>query len=318
MAIAITNYVKNLPTLGKPQKITEDIFDSINSTGNGSTTENSLQEVIISCAHKRRRVCGLLNEGVKLSGTSEWQEIFGGGITSIGGSVISLVNNVVQYKNGTSFQQPWMNRKFWKSTKPFSFNFSFNFVSDNNNGYLDVWEPAKALLSFTFPRQLKTAQSIKSSLNQTKLIDMNQTNTTGGKGMLEAVVDTVANSYVIPGPAIGYGAEGTQDGNDGDPVTIVIGNLFAFGGVYLENVDVQFSPMMDSTGYPLWAKCDVKATAMDVNYCDEHGNFMLTQYGENQAALSDLVDSMQTFADDLVSGFSNIVESTKSALSAKL
>lgn len=291
---------------------TEDQFvDRVNE-------KNNPQEVIIACKNKKRRVCGILNEGIKLSGEAQWEELFGGGITALGGSLINMVNKTSQYTRGTSIQQPWMNRKFWNSTKPFSFSFQMNFIADLYGGKVDVWEPTQALLSFVFPRQLSTAQAISEDLDSSSVINTKQRNSKGGQGVLAAGVDTFANEFAIPGPGIGWSENATSKGDfgtdnydgNGDAVTLVIGNLFAFGGVYIEKVDVEYSPNMDSSGYPLWAKCTVNVTVMDVNYCNTDGSFMINRFADEQAALSSLVDSVTTLIGDVKSGITNIVKTT--------
>ena len=291
------------------------ITGSPNLVGTGSAKENNPQEIIIACKNKRRRVCGILNEGIKLSGESKWEEMFGGGITALGGSIVNMVNKGLQGFRGTSIQQPWMNRKFWNSTKPFSFSFSFNFIEDGNGGKVDVFEPLQALLSFTFPRDLGTGDQIKKTLSNSQLLDMEQKNSDGGKGLLTAGVDALAMEFAIPGPSVRYSPDNKSTSGDnyeksGDAVTLVIGNLFAFGGVYLEKVDVETSPNMDTYGYPLWAKCNVQATVMDVNYCQTNGDFMIGQFADSQGALSSLLDSIATFGSDLSEGVKNIFKAT--------
>lgn len=298
---------------------TEDQFiTSTSYAGTGGLKENSPQEVIIACKNKKRRVCGVLNEGIKLSAEAKWEELFGGGITALGGSLINMVNKGVQYTRGTSIQQPWMNRKFWNSTKPFSFSFQMNFISDMYGGLVDVYEPVQALLSFVYPRKLETAAKISEDLDSASFISMQQQNTKGRSGVLKAAVDTFANEFAIPGPAIGYLGDNPNGGDpsvgQGDAVTLVIGNLFAFGGVYIEKVDVETSPNMDSTGYPLWAKCTVNVTVMDVNYCNTDGSFMINQFANEQAALSSLIDSIATLTEDVTKGISNIAKTTKAGL----
>ena len=327
MAIAnVLNSMKSLasmlPEFAAPNlNRIEDQFISTDDNGLtllSGTEGNAPCEIIITCKNKRRRITGLLSQGVKLTGQAEWKEMFGGGITALGGSVISAVNSGMQAINGTSIQQPWMNRKFWNSTKPFSFTFSFNLVSDGNSGKGDVFLPAQALMSFVYPRDLGTSEAIKDVLNRSGIVDTNQRNTTGRSNVLNATVDTFGKAFAIPGPAIGYSEANIDKTKEydgmGDFCTIVVGNLFAFGGVYIEKVDVEFSPCMDSSGYPTYAKCNVQATAMDVNTCKTNGDFLISQFKDNQAALSALLDSVKTTVSDSAKNVVNIAKSTASAI----
>jgi len=329
--MALANIVTNLASsLGVSEFGTanfmriEDQFVTGGSefVGTNSLKENNPQEILIACKNKRRRVCGILNEGIKLSGESKWEEMFGGGITAIGGSLVNMVNKGLQGFRGTSIQQPWMNRKFWNSTKPFSFSFSFNFIEDGNGGKTDVWEPTQALLSFVFPRDLGTGEQIKKTLDNARGIDTSRANTDGGKGLITAGVDAIATEFAIPGPSVRYSPDNksnttiSSDSGEsvgdkgGDAVTLVIGNLFAFGGVYLEKVDVEYSPNMDTYGYPLWAKCTVQATVMDVNYCQTNGDFMISQFANSQGAMSSLLDSIATFGSDVGENVKKIFKAT--------
>ena len=298
-------------------KRTEDQFITGNA-GQKGLLQNNPQEVIIACKNKKRRVCGILNEGIKIDGEAKWEELFGGGIAALGGSLVNMVNRGAQYLRGTSFQQPWMNRKFWNSTKPFSFSFSFNFIADENDGKTDVWEPTQALLSFVFPRQLKTGQKLKDAIGDTALFNTQQKNTRGRDGVIAAAADAFVNEFAIPGPAIGYLGDNPQGGEaagaQGDAVTLVIGNLFAFGGVYLEKVGIEYSPNMGGDGYPLWAKCTVTATVMDVNYCNTDGSFMVNQFADQQGALSTLIDAVTVLVTDMKNDLGNVVKTTKEGL----
>ena len=84
--MAILNILKSLdlPVLGKSTYRTEDQFLSNNefqlSNGAlgqlmGNNAAANPQEIMIACKGKRRRVIGYLSQGVKLVGTSEWEDL---------------------------------------------------------------------------------------------------------------------------------------------------------------------------------------------------------------------------------------------------
>lgn len=285
----------NIPSYGMFPFTSEEDTYKLNGQaviqGQGAVGGNP-QEVLISCKNKRKRVSGILSEGVKLESTAEWTELFGGGITSIAGSFIDTVNNVTQLTAGNSIQQPWMNRKFYKSTKPFSFSFGFNLVAENN-AEEEVWKPAVALVSFTFPR------------------DMGEKHVTNAeeRGLIGAIADSLSY-YKIPGPSLDYTGE-NDTRNTGDAVTLTIGNQFAMGGVYLEKVGTEFSTAYDERGFPLACKVTVQATCMDVNSCTKDGDFLISQFASNQENISVAIQQLKKTLTDLKDGVVKTLKETK-------
>ena len=310
---------------------TEDVFDdfsNIAADGNvgrivdtiaGGTiaTDTSPSEIIITCKNKKKRIHGYLSSGIKIDGKATWTPFIESGIWQTIKESMDNVSNITQTWAGASMQQPWMNRKLWVSTDPFSFDFSINLISDGNTGKTDVFLPAQALMSFVYPRSLGTADEIKKWItDNVPFLDPNGKNTKGEKNVLGSAIDTFTNAYRIPGPDLRYHNNDTE--SSGDAVTIVIGNLFAFGGVYLENVGLEMSNVMDSSGYPTWCKCNIKATAMDVNYVDVNGNFMISAQNNNAAALAEFLDSCGTTVIQAAADAINIAKTTIDAIKAPI
>lgn len=322
--MSLSNFIsQDIPILGEMFTRTEDQYvanlDDLGALIGTGNKNNAPSEIIIACKNRRRRVCGLLSEGVKIDGHSEWKEMFSDGVFGIGGAVVNKISTGVQAFNGTSIQQPWQTRRFWVSSKPFEFSFAFNFVT-KESAKTDVFLPAQTLLSFTYPRNLGNSKKIKDMLNNMGF-DLDQTNTSGsGKTATAAVIDSFCEAYSIPGPAIGYNAGKAnktrvgQEDHQGDAITITIGNMFAFGACYLQDVSTEFSPNVDYSGYPTWCKCTIKATAMDVNYCNTDGSFLISQYQNNQGALSDLVDAVKVTSLQAAHDALNIAKATTNAI----
>ena len=267
--------------------------------------------VTISCKTKKTQIRGYLSEGIQVNGSAKWKEMFDGGIGALGKGLLQTGSNLAQIGYGRTIQQPWMNRKFYESTSPFSFQFGINFVSQGD-AESQVFKPAEYLLSLIYPRT-----TVYGSNEESK----NPTGTGNnfvGKAMQAAnlkpapgtVVDTALNTmvdFVIPGPSVLYKGDGSDTDNHGDAVTITIGQAFAFGTVYLENVDVKFSETFDSTGFPLYARCTVKATCMDVNYCLSDGSFLISQFPKGQyGALSNFIDSFEKLISDAARDTQNV------------
>lgn len=245
-------------------------------------------EVQIACKTKNIRIYGYISEGIKINGSAKWKEMFNGGIGGLGKGLLQTASNLEQIFTGITLQQPWMNRKFYESTAPFSFTFGINFVS-HGDAANEVYMPAQYLLSLIYPRKGEPgkAKGIVNSLNKNTDSDS-----------LVAKTLNMMGEMVIPGPSVGYTGSSNEDISiKGDTVTIVVGQMFAFGAVYLEDVSVEFSPTFDSSGYPLYAKCSVKATCMDSNYCttksDGTVEFLISQFKNGQCEkMSGFIDKM--------------------------
>lgn len=324
MGIAVKGI--NIPILGLPTFRTEDQFipsikdQVIAQIGGGSIP----QEIIIACKNKRRRVCGYLAEGVKLKAESNWKPITDNGVISQFQKGLSTVDSLTQLgiggetkqggsSAGTTIQQPWAERKFWAGSKPFTLDFNFNFVAEKDAQY-DVFMPAQALLSFCYPREvanLKSAEALKSAGGQVISSDKN---TKGGQNLAKAVSEA-AKTYAIPGPSLMYGSDREKEkGDNGDAVTISVGNMFAFGACYLKSVQIEFSPNIDWTGYPVWCKCTISAEAMDANYCNEDGSFLVGQFNNNQAALSNVMQALSDTIEQSAQDMANIAKKTMNAI----
>lgn len=268
--------------------------------GTGSTKPQNGNEVQIACKNKDTRIYGYISEGIKINGKATWKEMFNGGIAGLGKGLLQIGSNIEQIASGLTLQQPWMNRKFYQSTSPFSFTFGVNFVS-HGDAANEVFMPAQYLLSLIYPR--KTDQ--QGMVNNTK-------NVFGTDNVVGALLNTLGE-MVIPGPSVLYTNDEDSDVKiRGDAVTIVIGQMFAFGGVYLEDVDVQFSPSFDDQGFPLSANCKITATCMDVNYCNEDGSFLISQFGDGQAdGISQFTNKLSEALKEAAEGIKAIVKSWK-------
>ena len=329
----IMNVLKSidLPVMGKSLYRTEDQFlPSTFAMTNGpiQTDATIPQEIIIACKGKRRRVCGYLSEGVKLTGVSEWEDIASTAGISTLSSGISTVNklgqlgfaNIAQKGNndtsGSVIQQPWLDRKFWKHSKPFDLSFNFNFVSETSSKD-EVFLPAIALLSFCYPREVDNVDLIEKAQ---EFMGNDGTNTKGKKNVMNAAKD-VLKAFAIPGPSLMYGAtkdnqSNATQGDNGDAVTIVVGNMFAFGACYLKQVVIEFSPNIDYSGYPVWCKCSISAEAMDSNYCNSDGSFNVSQWGNKANDISDLVQALSTTVEDAAKNTMNIAKATANCITA--
>ena len=288
-----------LPNYGNPGYIyNEDVYDvGLNVIANGNSTAFSSkniapQEVVIICENKNGRVSGIMNSGLKISGHAEWTEMFGGGIMSLGGSLIETGNNLLQFMGGSSVQQPWMNRKMWKTTKPFSFEIPLSFVA-TTDPLNEVVRPVMALLSFIFPREISP-------------------NFTGGKIAAGGdILGTALNSlamYNIPGPSLRYGTNTASAEDQGDPVKIVIGKLFAFGACYLEDVTPDISQSVDANGYPIAANVNVKATVMDAACCTTDGDFLIQEFYSSSESMGACLDQINKTATQLTEDVTKIVK----------
>ena len=165
---------------------------------NGPSSGN---EVIIACKTKHTRISGYISEGIKINGKAKWKEMFGGGISAMTKGLLQTGSNITQLVEGHTIQQPWMNRKFYESTAPFSFTFGINFVS-HGDAANEVYMPAQYLLSLIYPREGEPgkAKGIVNSLNKNTDSDS-----------LVAKTLNMMGEMVIPGPSVGYTGSSNED-----------------------------------------------------------------------------------------------------------
>lgn len=294
----------SLPVYGKSGfVINEDVFDvSVDKTvdaiaGVGQTfglsdsfglRDASPCEIIIYCEGKKKMIRSLISAPIKLSGKAEWKEFMSGGISALGGSLISAGNQALQFTLGEGIQQPWMNRKTWVSTKPFSFSIPMKFVAESD-AYSEVYEPCLGLMSLVYPRETGvTGAAALNEINQNTGVDLTQKTKSGGDNMIAAAASAVS-LYYIPGPSVKYGAG--DDSQNGDNVSIMIGNVASFEACYIENVDIEFSNVMSSNGFPISANVTLQVSVMDSSVVKEDGEFTFSQFKSDLYNFSNALNS---------------------------
>lgn len=254
------------------------------------------QEVVIACAHKGKRIHGLLSGDFNISGEAEWSDMFGGGISALTGSALNTISNFEQMGAGRGIQQPWMNRKFWNQSKPFELNLPMSFVCMNGDAKSEVYEPCEALLSFVYPRLLRN----------NKAYSAYQSAVPNDNNIVGLALSTL-KLYAIPGPSLLYSGSNETDDGTGDVVTVVIGNILALDGCYVKNVSINFGNTFDKNGYPLSAKVTVSVASMDSNYCDNNGNFVMSVFASRQNEISALVGKIDSTIDQAGRDIVNLV-----------
>lgn len=314
----------SIPKVGSSSNYTEDVYargtENVGKLMIAGSNPSYPQEVVLSCPNKNVRIAAPLGGQLQLSVNAEWEEMFGGGIGAISGGVIGTANNLLQWVGGKTMQQPWMNRKIYKNTKPFNFTLPLNFVTPAGQDPMEwVAKPAVALLSLAYPRILKDAGGTKNA----NLIDAN----TGGDG--SSVISTalrMLNFYAIPGPALRYDSNATDektgkqlvDKDDrGDSVNVMIGNLFNLGACYVTNVSLTYSDSFNELGFPLALKASVQVTCADQVLCQDDGDFVVNIPPQNAKGLSDFLDAAQITTNNIKENVSKLVKATGSFYKGK-
>ena len=274
------------------------------------------QEVIIRCPHKHKRVSGVMNAGIRINGKAQWKNMFDGGVTSLAGKTIDQVSNIAQWSQSVSLQQPWMNRKIYNKTEPFSLEIPMSFVCQQGDAKAEVYDPVMALLSFIYPRQYPSSTNsepvtgltlakglfskIKEKITGSKLGQNVKEEFSGVSldGFDQSLVGSLLNAvgaYVVPGPGLKYDSTNKYNINEsGDYVEVTIGNIFNLGACYLEDINIEFSQAMNAFGYPLAAKVTVKATSMNTCYCNVNGELQIwDSFGDTGEKIGKLLDSIQ-------------------------
>jgi hypothetical protein len=312
-------------TYGKPTDWVEDEYAMNKNVSSGGATSISAgqgfgddtaqypQEVIITCANKKGRVRASLSGNLSLNIQSEWTEMFSGGIASMSGSIIGTANQLVQWGLGATIQQPWMNRKNYKNTKPFSFNLPLNFVAIDSAKF-DVVMPVLALVSFCYPRKYTPAENgneesakdvapNEPGINVAKVYGTDNiigkwASKQGPDSLFGSVLD-LFEVWEIPGPSL-LTASDKKDAHKGDSVDIIVGKMFNLGNCYLESVGITFGSAFDNNGYPLSAKVDVKCTCADSVVCTSDGNLLVNEYYDMSKQLDKVLTAAGNTVENLV------------------
>jgi hypothetical protein len=356
-------------TYGKPQDWTEDMYSMKgDDTGPQSTAnffgtnmgENNAQypqEVIISCPNKMGRVRASMGGPIQLNVSSQWEPMFGGGIASMTNSILGTANQLIEWSMGCTIQQPWMNRKNYKNTMPFTFTLPLNFVAIRD-AKDDVVKPCLALVSFLYPRKYNPDDNQNQSrydkynaVRQTsrpsstyKMTDFGNTNaaeeagwtafeeinkskivpaafkklvTSGDKTDVVGSLLDMFEIWEIPGPSLLTGSN-ANGAHKGDVIDIIVGKMFNLGNCYLENVDVNFGTAFDKNGYPLSAKVNVKCTCADSVVCSSTGNLLVNQVVDQSEKLSKFVGACTDTIANLADNISNLFKLYKGYYSGGL
>ena len=343
-------------TYGKSQNWIEDMYlmkgDDSGATSSadfqgvdmGSNNAQYPQEVIISCPNKMGRVRASVGGPIQLNVSSQWEPMFGGGIGSMTNSFLGVVNQLTEWGLGCTIQQPWMNRKNYKNTQPFSFTLPLNFVA-MEDAKEDVVKPCLALVSFLYPRKYTSDPTNTNTYKKFKdasgngmpsyvpmsAIGSSNAATEAGTTMLDEAKrvpflgkmvknmkkDSVIGSaldmfelWEIPGPGLLTGEQANK-AHKGDIVDIIVGKMFNLGNCYLENVDVTFGNSFDKNGYPLSAKVNVKCTCADSVVCSSTGNLLVNQVYDQTGGLQNFVDACQTTIEHTIENLSVLATGLK-------
>lgn len=282
---------------------------------------NNNQIIEISCPTKKYytstgSIVGYLSDPIKLSGQSDWEDVSSNQMVNTIYKLIETVDQTQQMgflpvagnnSAGVSYIQPWASRKFWKGSKPLNLTFNFNLVSFGD-AQKEVYNPAVFLLSLCYPRKLENVATAESLVKENELLssifDVGGTLTTGSGENLTTAVLTALKPWAIPGPSLSYG--GANNGNNngqGDTVTVTIGNLFAFGACYVNQVNLEFSPTLDGNGYPLYCKCSISFTPSESNYCLSDGEFNFGSFSNGANELADVLTAISVTGTTLIKDF---------------
>ena len=311
--MAISNIIqltKNLPVYTEKLTFNEDEFN---------VTENQIVTITRykgGTSQSLITINGILSENLNLKIHSNWESLNSNSIFGTITEGLTTLSNAGELGltsktggGGVSFIQPWNNRKFWAGTDPFPLNFSMTFFSQGNSK-TDVFDPVIQLVSLCMPRE--TENVIEDVVSKIPLVNLNAPNVKGQSNLIKAITEAV-ETYSIPGPSLYFKGAGKSEGQ-GDATTIVIGNMFAFGGCYITDVEAEWSSTFDSQGYPIWCKVSVSAQAMDSNTVKSDGIWNTQQYRNNQAGLSKFLESAKTtittFIDDFANVFKKSVDAT--------
>ena len=318
----------SIPGIGTAHTFREDEYAGSTNAGaklmKGGANPSYPQEVVISCPNKDLRVQCPLGGPLQMGAAAEWEEMFGGGIGAIGGGIIGTANNMLQWMSGKTMQQPWMNRKIYKNTKPFSFTLPLNFVTPVGGDPTEwVAKPTMALISLLYPRivyakekdgKIKEENGKKVQAGGSELgAALNSAAKGDGTSVASAALSTL-NFYAIPGPSLRYDSnkEGLSNDDKGDFVNIMAGNMFNFGACYVTNVQVAYSESFNEMGMPLAAKVNFQATCADQVVCENNGDFIVNIPPQHAAGLTEFLDKANMTVDNAKKNLASLAKSVGS------
>ena len=324
-------------TYGKQKDWVEDTYTMLDadnsSTESNSTFGNSKaqypQEVVITCEQKNGRVRAPLSGPLDLNVHANWEPAFGnGGIASMTG-LLGTINGLSMWSIGATIQQPWMNRKTYKSTTPFSFSLPLTFVTIDSAAD-DVVRPCLALASFLYPRKYINKKAEGTSEQASEETTMWTQGRASNNPVAEAlthdkikdgkvtekdtsgIVGSVLNAielWEIPGPPLVTKKEG--DEHPGDIVDIIIGNMFTLSNCYLEDVQIEFGNSYDRNGYPLYAKATLKVTCADSVVCDRFGNMLVNEIYDATEKIQAVINAVETTTGNLMDNMKSLLGAVK-------
>lgn len=345
-------------TYGKPQNWTEDMYSmegdtsgvgsvaDFHGTDMGPNTAQYPQEVIISCPNKMGRVRASIGGPIQLNVQSQWEPMFGGGIASMTNGILGAANQLVEWGLGCTIQQPWMNRKNYKNTMPFTFTLPLNFVAVES-ARDDVVKPCLALISFCYPRKYDPSdnENVKKYEDYNNQYYGNPIRPKEYFGNTDARFEgwsaqdemqkignnskfgvlAKAASFITKGDESSTAntlldlfevweipgpslltADNSKSSHKGDVIDIIVGKMFNLGNCYLEQVDVNFGSSFDKNGYPLAAKVNVKCTCADSVVCSSSGNLLVNQFIDQSEKLGAFINAASTTASNLLDNVMNL------------
>lgn len=243
-----------------------DGFFSSLDTDNFTLTDENL--VTIWCPQRGKSFSAPLCSPFQLNGIAQWESL---GASPLG-NVLGVVDKAAGALTGTTIKQPWFARKYWKGTDPLSFSFVMDLWA-KENAEKEVFRPCETLVGFLYPRN----------------------NPSAGSGVLR--------TFIPPGPNLftGYNSEGKMstgllsealDSSPGDYFSITVGNMLYLELCYINTVSVNFSPVLDETGFPHQATVTVSVTSFDSGVVGHDGSYSISQSGNLALTAGQLKDSV--------------------------
>jgi hypothetical protein len=217
------------------------------------------QNVVIRCGPKAVHVEVVLSEPVQVEDSSNWSEF----IQSFMGryNIMAMVDSLGRAVSGVSLRQPWMSRKIWQGSTlvRLSLNLKFLvndgtfvrggkevFLGADNAGFIEVYQPTCQLMSLIYPCEIGDGETM--------------------------------SHFVSPGSSAFHVFKGDDSlkgqgdsGNDsmvGIPVDVQVGNFILFQNCFVTNCSIQYSPLLDPSGYPMSATASLTVESYEYPFVD--------------------------------------------------
>jgi hypothetical protein len=220
----------------------------------------SLQNVVIRCGPKAVHVESVLSEPVRVEGIAHCRSFMSSLEKIGGGNIVTLLDFLGRSVGNGGLRQPWMSRKIWQGSEPLRLTLNLKFLATGGNeeflgadkaGFIEVYQPTCQLMSLIYPGGVSS-------------------------GEVDEAGEKIYAHFVPPGPSAFHAFRGDDSQNGqvgrngivGHPVDVQVGNFILFQNCFVTSCSVEYSPLLDPSGYPMSATASLTVESYEYPFVD--------------------------------------------------